>query len=102
VPTHGSNPSRRPAHNQHGNRLTETGTAPSTYSISATSNRITGITGALARTYAYDAAGNTTGYSTVTASYNNAGRLQTLTNGFGSAAAPVAPSSTPTTKPATF
>ena len=64
-----------------GNRLTETGSAPSTYSISPTSNRITGITGALARTYAYDAAGNTTGYSTVTASYNNAGRLQTLTNG---------------------
>jgi RHS repeat-associated protein len=81
VPTHGSNPSRRPAHNQHGNRLTETGTAASTYSIAPSSNRITGITGALARSYAYDAAGNTTGYSTVTASYNNAGRLQTLTNG---------------------
>jgi YD repeat-containing protein len=59
-----------------GNRLTETGTAASTYSISPSSNRIASITGALARTYAYDAAGNTTGYSTVTASYNNAGRLQ--------------------------
>jgi len=64
-----------------GNRLTETGTASSTYSVSPTSNRIAGITGALARTYAYDAAGNTTGYSTVTASYNDAGRIQTLTNG---------------------
>jgi len=42
-----------------------------------------GITGALARTYAYDAAGNTTGYSTVTvtATYNNAGRMKTLTKG---------------------
>jgi len=61
--------------------LTETGSAASTYTLSPSSNRITGISGALARTYAYDAAGNTTGYSTVTASYNNAGRLQTLANG---------------------
>jgi YD repeat-containing protein len=59
------------------NDLTETGP----YSITPSSNRITGISGALARTYASDAAGNTTGYSTVTASYNNAGRLKTLTNG---------------------
>jgi uncharacterized protein RhaS with RHS repeats len=51
--------------------------AASTYSISPSSNRIAGITGALARTYAYDAAGNTTGYST----YNNAGRLKTVANG---------------------
>jgi hypothetical protein len=56
VPNHGSNPSGRPAHSQHGNRQTEGGTAASTYSISPSSNRITGITGALARTYAYDAA----------------------------------------------
>ena len=34
-----------------GNRLTESGSSPSTYSISSTSNRITGITGTLARTY---------------------------------------------------
>jgi RHS repeat-associated protein len=81
VPNHGSNPSGRPAHSQHGNRQTEGGTAASTYSISPSSNRISSISGALARTYAYDAAGNTTGYSTVTATYNNAGRLQTLANG---------------------
>ena len=37
----------------------ETGSAASTYSISGTSNRISGITGTLARTYGYDAAGNT-------------------------------------------
>jgi RHS repeat-associated protein len=64
-----------------GNRLTETGSAPSTYSVSPSSNRITGITGALARTYGYDAAGNTTSYATATATYNDAGRLQILTQG---------------------
>jgi len=64
-----------------GNRLTETGTSPSTYTISTTSNQIASISGALARTYGYDAAGNTTGYASVTASYNDAGRLKTLTQG---------------------
>src|SRR4051794_39650399 len=52
-----------------------------TYTVSPSSNRIATITGALASSYAYDNAGNTTGYSTVTATYNNAGRPQTLTNG---------------------
>ena len=69
------------SYDANGNRLTESGAAPSTYAISGTSNRINGITGALARTYTYDVAGNTTGYSTVTATYNNAGRLKTLTQG---------------------
>jgi len=64
-----------------GNRRTETGTAASTYTVSTTNNRITGITGALARTYSYDAVGNTTSYSTVAATYNDAGRLKTLTQG---------------------
>jgi RHS repeat-associated protein len=64
-----------------GNRLTETGSAPSTYTVSSSSNRIASITGALARTYAYDGAGNSTSYSTVTATYNDAGRLRTLNNG---------------------
>jgi RHS repeat-associated protein len=64
-----------------GNRLTETGSTPSAYSISSTSNQITGITGSLARTYTYDAAGNTVAYSTVSATYNDAGRLSTLTQG---------------------
>jgi RHS repeat-associated protein len=62
-----------------GNRLTETGSAPSTYAISATSNQITGISGSLGRTYGYDAAGHTLSYSTVSATYNDAGRLSTLT-----------------------
>jgi YD repeat-containing protein len=81
--TSGTSPSitRGWTYDANGNRQTETGTAASAYAISPSSNRITGITGALARTYAYDAAGNTTGYSTVSATYNNAGRLKTLTNG---------------------
>jgi RHS repeat-associated protein len=62
-----------------GNRLTETGSSPSTYSISGTSNQITGISGALARSYGYDAAGHTLSYSTASATYNDAGRLSTLT-----------------------
>jgi YD repeat-containing protein len=35
----------------------------------------------LARTYGYDVAGNTTSYASVTATYNNAGRLRALTRG---------------------
>src|SRR5438270_516459 len=54
---------------------------PSTYSVSPTSNRIPAISGALARTYGYDAAGNTTSYAGVTATYNAAGRLKALTFG---------------------
>jgi len=68
------------AYDANGNRLTETGSSASTYSIATTSNRITGITGTLARTYGYDAAGHTTSYSSVTATYNNAGRLGTVSN----------------------
>ncbi len=64
-----------------GNRLTETGTSPSTYSISSSNNQISSITGTLARTYSYDAAGHTTGYSSISATYNDAGRLKALTNG---------------------
>jgi RHS repeat-associated protein len=64
-----------------GNRLTENGSSPSTYAISANSNQVTGITGALARSYTYDAAGHTTGYASMTATYNNAGRLATVSNG---------------------
>jgi RHS repeat-associated protein len=81
--TGGTSPSitRSWTYDANGNRLTEGGTAPSTYAISPTSNQITAVTGALARTYGYDAAGNTTGYATVAATYNDAGRLQTLTQG---------------------
>lgn len=66
-----------------GNRLSETGSTPSTYSISSTSNEISGITGALTRSFTYDAAGNTLSDSTDADTYNNAGRLKTITNAAG-------------------
>jgi RHS repeat-associated protein len=64
-----------------GNRLTETGGAPSTYTNSATSNRLNAISGALARSYGYDAAGNTLAYAGATFTYNNRGRMATASNG---------------------
>src|SRR6185437_13378703 len=64
-----------------GNRLTETGSSPSMYTVAPGSNQISAITGSLARTYSYDAAGHTTGYSSVTATYNDAGRLETVSTG---------------------
>jgi RHS repeat-associated protein len=81
--TSGASPSvtRGWTYDANGNRLTETGTAASTYSISPTNNRISSVSGTLARTYGYDAAGNSTSYASVTATYNNAGRLKTLTQG---------------------
>ena len=39
------------------------------------------ITGTLPRTYSYDTAGNTLTYANVTATYNNRGRMKTVTNG---------------------
>jgi RHS repeat-associated protein len=65
----------------HGNRLTETGTAPATYVVSSTSNRVSSISGSLPRSYGYDAAGNTTGYASAGFTYNNRGRM--LSASFG-------------------
>ena len=73
--------SRGWTYDANGNRLTETGSSPSTYSIAPASNQITAIAGTLARTYGYDAAGHITSYSSMTATYNNAGRLKTVSNG---------------------
>jgi RHS repeat-associated protein len=64
-----------------GNRLTETGSAPSTFTVAATSNRVTSITGSLPRTYVYDNAGNVTSRGGATLTYNNAGRLSSVTQG---------------------
>lgn len=60
-----------------GNRLTEIGSTPSTYTYASgpNSNRLAAITGALPRTYGYDAAGNTLNYSGVVFTYNNRGRM---------------------------
>jgi RHS repeat-associated protein len=64
-----------------GNRLTETGSTPSTYTNSGTSNRVSSISGWLPRTYGYDSAGNTTSYGSATFTYNNRGRMATASNG---------------------
>jgi RHS repeat-associated protein len=64
-----------------GNRLTQTGTSASTFTPSTTSNRLNSTTGALARTYTYDTAGNTKTYSNLTYSYNDRGRMSSVTVG---------------------
>ena len=64
-----------------GNRLTETGSAASTYTVSSTNNRVSSITGALPRSYTYDNAGDVLTYSTITATYNMRGRMATLKKG---------------------
>lgn len=58
-----------------GNRLAETGAAPSTYTVAAGSNRLSGVSGNLSRTYSYAASGQATGDGTNTFTYNDAGRL---------------------------
>lgn len=68
-----------------GNRLTQTGTGAATYTISSTNNRVSSISGGLVRTYGYDTAGNVLTYSTVTATYNNRGRMKTLKVGSSTA-----------------
>jgi RHS repeat-associated protein len=62
-----------------GNRLTQNGSAASTFTISGTSNRLSSVTGALTRTYSYDNAGNTTSDGAATFVYNNAGRMVSAT-----------------------
>ncbi len=57
------------------NRLTQTGTTPITFSVSSTSNQLTATTGGLVRSYAYDAAGHTSGYGTNGFTYNDRGRM---------------------------
>ena len=64
-----------------GNRLTQGGTTSSTFTISSTSNRLSSVSGALTRTYGFDAACNTTSYSGFTFTYNDAGRMTGVTGG---------------------
>jgi len=62
-----------------GNRLTETGSSPSTFTIAANSNRLSSTSGTLARAYGYDNAGNTTSFTGVSFTYNNRGRMVSST-----------------------
>jgi RHS repeat-associated protein len=67
-----------------GNRLTQTGTAASTYTVSSTSNRLSSVSGALARTYAYNNSGSVTSSSATTHTYYNSGRMKTAKLGAAS------------------
>jgi RHS repeat-associated protein len=58
-----------------GNRLSQTGSNASTFTPSTTSNQLNSITGAIARTYGYDAAGNTTAYASDSFTLNQRGRV---------------------------
>jgi RHS repeat-associated protein len=58
-----------------GNRLTQTGTTGITFSVSTTSNQLSSTSGALARTYTYDAAGHATGFGGFAYGYNDRGRM---------------------------
>jgi RHS repeat-associated protein len=58
-----------------GNRLTQTGTNASTFHINSGNNQLSSTTGALARTYVYNAAGMTTAFGSDIFSYNNRGRM---------------------------
>jgi RHS repeat-associated protein len=60
------------------NRLTTTGAAPSAESIATTSNQLASTTGSIARTYSYDAAGNTLGYGANTYTFNQHGRMNAV------------------------
>ncbi len=63
------------------NRLTQGGTTSSTFTISSTNNRLSSVSGAISRTYGYDAAGNTTSYSGLTLGYDDAGRMTSVSGG---------------------
>jgi RHS repeat-associated protein len=60
-----------------GNRLSQTGTSASTYTMSGSSNKLTSTSGVLSRSYSYDAVGNTTASGATVHSYNNANRMKT-------------------------
>ncbi|WP_198683851.1 RHS repeat-associated core domain-containing protein [Peristeroidobacter agariperforans] len=62
-----------------GNRLSQGGTASSSYSVSTSSNRLTSVSGSLSRTYGYDNAGNVTSDGTTTFTYDDAGRMVSST-----------------------
>ncbi len=64
-----------------GNRLTQTGASASTFHINSGNNQLSSTTGALARTYVYNAAGMTTAFSSDVFSYNNRGRMMGVSVG---------------------
>jgi YD repeat-containing protein len=64
-------------YDSNGNRLSQSGTGASTYTMSGTSNQLASVTGGLARTYTYDAVGNTLTSGATVHTYDNRGRMKT-------------------------
>jgi RHS repeat-associated protein len=62
-----------------GNRKTQTGTINGTYTVSATTNRLTSITGTPARTYSFDSDGDDLTYSNITLVFNDRDRMANAT-----------------------
>jgi RHS repeat-associated protein len=67
--------SRGYTYDANSNQLTETGTVAITSTIATTNNQLSSTTGGIARTYAYDAAGNTTSYASNAYTFNQRGRM---------------------------
>src|ERR1700722_10039228 len=61
------------------NRLTTTGAVASAETIATSSNQLNSTTGSPARTYSYDAAGNTLAYASNTYTFNQRGRMNEAT-----------------------
>jgi RHS repeat-associated protein len=68
-----------------GNRLTQTGTSASTYTVSGTSNRLSSTAGVLVRTYTYNNAGSVLNSGATTHTYFNSGRMKTAKLGSATA-----------------
>jgi RHS repeat-associated protein len=67
------------------NQLTTTGRVAFTDTIAPSSNRLSSTTGGIVRTYGYDNAGNTTGYTGDSFTFNKRGRMsQAIVNGSAS------------------
>jgi len=62
-----------------GNRLTQSGSNATTFNAASSSNRLNSTTGALARTYSYDGAGNTASYASDSFTFNQRGRMAVAT-----------------------
>jgi hypothetical protein len=71
------------------NRASETKDgALTTYTRAPSSNRLASLTGATAKTFSYDAAGNQTGDGTLTWAYDAHGRMSSTSGDRGSATLP--------------
>jgi YD repeat-containing protein len=66
-----------------GNRLSQTGTIASTFTMTAATNQLGSASGTLTLSYSYDAAGNVLSDGTRTFSYDNRGRLVGATSSAG-------------------